>query len=66
MAELLDHSRAGVVRRAQEAVLTREIRAIDPTRLRVVFATHLHSDHTVGYADLILTPWVMGRPFPLA
>src|SRR5215467_5298280 len=56
---------AGVVRRAQEAVLAREIKAIDPTRLRVVFATHLHSDHTVGYADLILTPWVMGRRFPL-
>jgi ribonuclease Z len=56
---------AGVVRRAQEAVLTREIKALDPTRLRVVFATHLHSDHTVGYPDLILTPWVMRRPFPL-
>jgi len=56
---------AGVVRRAQEAVLTREIKAVDPTRLRVVFVTHLHSDHTVGYADVILTPWVMGRRFPL-
>lgn len=56
---------AGVVRRAQEAVLTREIKALDPTRLRVVFATHLHSDHTVGYPDLILTPWVMGRRVPL-
>jgi len=56
---------AGVVRRAQEAVLTREIKPVDPTQLRVVFATHLHSDHTVGYADLILTPWVMGRRFPL-
>ncbi|NOY38248.1 MAG: MBL fold metallo-hydrolase [Chlorobi bacterium] len=29
--------------------------------LRVAFLTHLHSDHTVGLADLILTPWVMGR-----
>lgn len=56
---------AGVVGRAQEALLTREIKAVDPIRLRVVFATHLHSDHTVGYADLILSPWVMGRRFPL-
>ncbi len=56
---------AGVVRRAEAAVLTREIAALEPTKLRVVFATHLHSDHTVGYADLILTPWVMGRPTPL-
>jgi ribonuclease Z len=26
-----------------------------------VFITHLHSDHTLGYADLILTSWIMGR-----
>lgn len=52
---------AGVVRRAKEAVIQRGIRALEPTRLRVVFATHLHSDHTAGYADLILTPWVLGR-----
>jgi ribonuclease BN (tRNA processing enzyme) len=26
-----------------------------------VLVTHLHSDHTVGYPDLISTPWVLGR-----
>jgi ribonuclease BN (tRNA processing enzyme) len=26
----------------------------------------MHSDHTVGYPDLIFTPWVMGRREPLA
>jgi ribonuclease Z len=26
-----------------------------------VFITHLHSDHTLGYADLILTSWIMRR-----
>ncbi|PWT88054.1 MAG: MBL fold metallo-hydrolase [Blastocatellia bacterium] len=26
-----------------------------------VFFTHLHSDHTLGYADLILTTWIMRR-----
>lgn len=31
-----------------------------------VFFTHLHSDHTLGYPDLILTTWVMGRRAPLA
>ena len=31
----------------------------------MVFVTHLHSDHTVGYPDLILTPWVIGRKIPL-
>jgi ribonuclease BN (tRNA processing enzyme) len=31
-----------------------------------LFITHLHSDHTLGYADLMLTSWVMRRraPFP--
>jgi len=56
---------AGIVRRAKSAVADRGITALEPTNLRVVFATHLHSDHTVGYPDLILTPWVLGRRVPL-
>jgi ribonuclease BN (tRNA processing enzyme) len=56
---------AGVVRRAKSAAVDRGIPALDPVNLRVVFVTHLHSDHTVGYPDLILTPWVLGRRFPL-
>lgn len=55
----------GVVRRAAAAQLERGISALEPTNLRVVFLTHLHSDHTAGYPDLILTPWVMGRQAPL-
>jgi len=55
----------GVVRRAAAAQLERGIPALDPTNIRVVFLTHLHSDHTAGYPDLILTPWVMGRKEPL-
>jgi ribonuclease BN (tRNA processing enzyme) len=31
-----------------------------------VFITHLHSDHTLGYPDLILTSWIMRRTRPLA
>lgn len=30
-----------------------------------VFLTHLHADHTAGYPDLILTPWILGRRRPL-
>jgi ribonuclease BN (tRNA processing enzyme) len=56
---------AGVVRRAKAAAVDRGVNALEPTNLRVVFVTHLHSDHTVGYPDLILTPWVLGRRVPL-
>ncbi len=56
---------AGVVRRAKSAVVDRGIAALEPTKLRVVFLTHLHTDHTVGYPDLIFTPWVLGRRVPL-
>ena len=41
------------------------IKALDVKNLKTVFLTHLHSDHTTGYPDLILTPWVMGRDEPL-
>jgi ribonuclease BN (tRNA processing enzyme) len=30
-----------------------------------VFFTHLHTDHTVGYPDLIFTTWGQGRSRPL-
>jgi len=33
--------------------------------LTTIFLTHLHADHTLGYPDLILTPWIMGRRVPL-
>jgi ribonuclease BN (tRNA processing enzyme) len=56
---------AGVVRRAKAAAVDRGIPALEPVKLRVAFVTHLHSDHTVGYPDLILTPWVIGRRVPL-
>lgn len=55
----------GVVRRAAAARLDRGIGELEPTNIRVAFLTHLHSDHTAGYPDLILTPWVMGRSVPL-
>lgn len=55
----------GVIRRASAAMLDRGIQELEPSNLRVVFATHLHSDHTAGYPDLILTPWTMGRQRPL-
>jgi ribonuclease Z len=52
---------AGVVRRAEAAAMKFGIAALDATNLTRLFFTHLHSDHTLGYADMILTPWVVGR-----
>ena len=50
----------GVVRRAAAAA-ARDTSALEPTNLTIAFLTHLHSDHTAGYPDLIFTPWVVGR-----
>jgi len=55
----------GIVRRAAQAAMTRGIPALEPPRLDRVFLTHLHSDHTVGLPDLILTPWTLERDRPL-
>jgi ribonuclease BN (tRNA processing enzyme) len=41
------------------------IKGLTAVNARVAFLTHLHSDHTIGYADLILTPWSVGRSQPL-
>ena len=54
----------GVVRRAAAAEKN-GIKALESTKLKPPFITHLHSDHTLGYPDLIFTPWVMGREAPL-
>jgi ribonuclease BN (tRNA processing enzyme) len=54
----------GVVRRAAAAE-KKGIAALKVTNLKTVFITHLHSDHTLGYPDLIFTPWVLGRKEPL-
>lgn len=50
---------AGVTRRLAAAGFPR-VHDIDAT-----FITHLHSDHTLGYPDLIFTTWIMGRTSPL-
>lgn len=45
---------AGVMRRLLES-------GLDPTRITLLFLTHLHSDHTLDYAAFILGSWAMGR-----
>lgn len=54
----------GIVRRVVGA--QREgVPGLRMPRLQHLFITHLHSDHTLGLADLLLTPWVQGRTVPL-
>ncbi|MCH4887327.1 MBL fold metallo-hydrolase [Acidaminobacter sp. JC074] len=35
------------------------------SEIDTAFLTHLHSDHTLGLSDLIITPWILGRRAPL-
>jgi len=56
----------GVIRRAT-AAYENGVTALGfgGINIKTAFLTHLHSDHTLGYPDLIFTPWVMGRQTPL-
>ena len=54
----------GVVRRAA-AAFQKGIKGLAVKNLNRVFVTHLHSDHTAGYPDLVFTPWVLERKEPL-
>jgi ribonuclease BN (tRNA processing enzyme) len=54
----------GVVRRA-EAARRKGVIGLAMPKLSKAFVTHLHSDHTLGFADLIFSPWVLERKDPL-
>ncbi|MGH7600100.1 MAG: MBL fold metallo-hydrolase [bacterium] len=54
----------GVVRRATSAA-RKGIKGLAVEKLRRLFITHLHSDHTVGLPDFIFTPAVLERDAPL-
>ena len=54
----------GVVRRAA-AAFARGVKGLEPKLLKTAFVTHLQSDHTAGYPDLVFTPAVLERDAPL-
>jgi ribonuclease BN (tRNA processing enzyme) len=54
----------GVVRRIAAAA-QKGVAGLTVLNIKHVFLTHLHSDHTAGYPDLILTPWSVGRTHAL-
>ena len=55
----------GIVRRAAAASSRHDLDALAPQNLRVLFLPHLHSDHTVGLPDVMLTAWTLERTVPL-
>lgn len=57
-------SGTGIVRQAEKANQM-GISALEARKLKTAFITHTHSDHTIGLADLIYTPWVLERECPL-
>jgi len=46
----------GVVRRWTAAIRANKLQSL-PVDLKTAFITHLHTDHTLGFAELIFTPW---------
>lgn len=50
----------GVVRRAA-AASKKGIKGLAAAQLQHLFVTHLHTDHTIGYPDIIFTPAVLDR-----
>ena len=57
----------GIVRSASSLSPTwgGEFEELEVKNLEYAFLTHIHSDHSAGLSDLILTPWVLGRERPL-
>jgi len=55
----------GIVRRAASAFKKHDISSLEAKNLNMAFITHLHTDHTIGLADLVFSPWVLGRTQPL-
>ena len=53
----------GVVRNASALSPTwgGNLEAMEIQNLNYAFLTHIHSDHSAGLSDLILSPWVLGR-----
>ena len=54
---LFDTGRGALLRLNQSNIL--------PNEIHNIFFTHLHSDHLLGFADILMTGWVYHRNIPL-
>lgn len=58
----------GILRAIAKAATAHDKLLVDsfaPKKLTKLFLTHLHSDHVVGLASIILNPWIFGRTEPM-
>ena len=54
---LFDAGRGALIRLYQSNIL--------PNEIKNIFFTHLHSDHILGFSDILMTGWVYHRDSPL-
>ena len=54
---LFDTGRGALLRLTQSRIM--------PNEIENIFFTHLHSDHILGFADILMTGWVYHRQKPL-
>ena len=54
---LFDAGRGALIRLYQSNIL--------PNEIKKIFLTHLHSDHVLGFSDILMTGWVYHRQSPL-
>ena len=54
---LFDAGRGAILRLYQSNIL--------PNEIQNIFFTHLHSDHILGFSDILMTGWVYHRKSPL-
>ncbi len=54
---LFDAGRGALIRLYQSNVM--------PNEIKNIFFTHLHSDHILGFSDILMTGWVYHRKTPL-
>jgi len=58
----------GILRAIAKSAIAHDKKLVDayaPAKIKTLFITHLHSDHTVGLPSLMLNTWIFGRQAPM-
>ena len=62
---LLEHKNDKFLFDTGRGALLRFINQMSCLMKLIIFFTHLHSDHILGFADILMTGWVYHRKQPL-